>query len=368
MAVVDEIKALVAAYQKTQPEMPGLVVGYLQGTVPTLLEFGTTEQDGQGGAPTSTSIYEIGSVTKTFTGTALAWMVESGSIDLTGEVQSYVPSYADGGVTLPVWTSVPPPGIQQITFLELADFTPGFPPDEKPGHLAGKSSWPDLAAYISTRSRLVAPPGSTFAYVNDAFEMLGSIVTWVWSGQTSWQYAQLLAALLSSENGFNMPDTVIDLSPEQRARVAQGYNGRGAVNRPSGEWRIKSTLADMMVWLSYNMDLLDNCPLNDLFPYTRKPYFTLPGTTISTSLGWFMQPVSSTITRYYKNGISDGYSSYMAFDMTNPNVASQNNGVIILNNLHESKPGRLGNCILDTLAGRTCAPTNDAMSVAEAGG
>jgi len=362
MAVSDDINALVAAYQQTQPNMPGLVVGYLQGTAPTLLEFGTTEQNGQGGAPTSTSIYEIGSVTKTFTATALAWMVESGKIGLFDDVQPYVPSYADGGVTLPEWNPAPPapPGPDQITFLELADYTPGFPPDEQPGHLAGKSSWSELAAYIST--------GTTFAYVNDAFELLGSVVAYIQSARNTWEYANLLAALLGSGNGFDMPDTVIGLSPDQQARVAPGYNSYGVVTAPGGDWRIKSTLADMMVWLSYNMMLLDNCPLNSLFPYTRKPYFTLPNGRVSTSLGWFIQPISNSITRYYKNGISDGYSSFIAFDMTNPNVASQNNGVVILNNFHASKPGRLANCILDTLAGRSCPPANDAMSVAEAGG
>jgi CubicO group peptidase (beta-lactamase class C family) len=368
MAVVDQITALCETYMKTQPDMPSLVVGYMQGTVPTLLEFGTLERNGQGGAPTSTSIYQIGSVTKTFTGTALAWMVANGSIVLSDPVQNYVPTYANGGVTLPEWGSLPPaPGTQEITFLELADFTPGFKTDG-PGGLTPKSTWPDLADYISNQSRLISPPGSEYAYVDDAFELLGSSVTWVWGGQTTWSYASLLTALLASGNGFDMPDTVIVLSAEQESRVVQGYNAGGAVNQPGGDWRIKSTLADMMVWLSYNMNLLDGCPLNNLLPYMRKPYFTLPNTTISTSLGWFMQPITGTITRYYKNGVCDGYSSYMALDMTNPSVAANNNGVIILNNLRESKPGRLANCILDTLAGRPCAAANQALSGAEAGG
>jgi serine-type D-Ala-D-Ala carboxypeptidase/endopeptidase len=367
VAVVDEIIALVDAYMQTQPGMPGIVVGYIQGTKPQLLMFGTTEQNGQGGVPTSASIYEIGSVTKTFTGTALAWMVNGRTIDLFSPVQNYVPTYEEGGVTLPVALRADPPATQQITFLELADYTPGFPTDEHRGHLKAKSSWPELAAYISGSNLLVQPPGKVFAYVNDAFELLGSVVAYVQSGKTTWEYSTLLAALLGSGNGLAMPDTVIDLSMDQQGRVAPGYNANGAVNSPGGDWRIKSTLADMMVWLTYNMNLLDDCPLNSLLPYIRKPYFTKPGTSISTSLGWFLHPLSSSITRYFKNGVSDGYSSYIALDLTNPNEARANNGVVILNNLHDSKPGRLGNCILDTLAGRPCQ-ANDAMSVAEAGG
>jgi CubicO group peptidase (beta-lactamase class C family) len=368
MAMVDQITALVNDYRLAQPDMPGLVVGYLQGTTPNVLCFGTTEQNGQGAAPDETTIYEIGSVTKTFTATALAWMVAGGLVRLEDFAQTYVPTYPQGGVTLPYLNYVPaPPGTPEITFLQLADYTPGLPADG-PGGLESQSTWADLAAYISNHvTKLASTPGTEYAYVNAAFELLGSILAHTRGGrQSGYDYSALLAALLSADNGFDMPDTVITLSTEQQTRVAPGYNKQGRVAVSNGDWRIKSTVTDMMAWLTYNMNLLEGCPLNDLFPYTRKPYFQGLHSNLSFSLGWWMYPVSESMTRYFKNGISQGgYSSYIAFDMTNPNDASANNGVVILDNLADSKPGGLVNCILDTLGNRPCR-TSGLSEIAEA--
>lgn len=88
--------------------------------------FGSARADGT--APDEHTVFEIGSVTKTFTATVLAHMVETGQVALEDPVQNYLPE----GITLARTDERP------ITLEDLAtqrsglprmppDFTPVFP-------------------------------------------------------------------------------------------------------------------------------------------------------------------------------------------------------------------------------------------------
>ena len=63
------------------------------------------------------TLFEIGSITKTFTATALASMVKEGKVKLSDPVQDFLPK----NVTLPFKNSKP------ITLLSLANHTSGLP-------------------------------------------------------------------------------------------------------------------------------------------------------------------------------------------------------------------------------------------------
>ncbi len=67
--------------------------------------------------PDERTFFEIGSVTKVFTGIALARLVEDGNISLEDSIASSLPA----GITCPTRAGKP------ITFLELATHTSGLP-------------------------------------------------------------------------------------------------------------------------------------------------------------------------------------------------------------------------------------------------
>lgn len=94
----------------------GIVVGLLEpdGTR-RVLTFG---EAGEGARPlAASSVFEIGSITKTFTGTVLADMVRRGEVKLDDPVAKYLPA----GVRVPSRNG------RLITLLDLATHTSGLP-------------------------------------------------------------------------------------------------------------------------------------------------------------------------------------------------------------------------------------------------
>src|SRR6476661_10935930 len=90
-----------------------VVVGVLDGDKEQVFGFGECN----GRAPDRDSVYEIGSVTKVFTGILLADRVKAGVVKLDDPVQKHLP---DG------WT-MPRRDDRDITLLHLATHTSGLP-------------------------------------------------------------------------------------------------------------------------------------------------------------------------------------------------------------------------------------------------
>ena len=204
---------LVACFQ-SQHHVPAVVVGLVGAgdTVPAVKGYGSLNRDG-GPVPTGTSIFEIGSVTKTFTAAALAWLVNEQQISaLSDPAQTYVPDGSGGGVTIPVWQGKLP-----VTLLDLADFAPGFPPDsDKKDAIPSTLTYQGLFSYISNHpDLLVSQPGTTYAYADAAFELLGAILAHVQSSGNGYDYDAPLRAMIAA-GGWDMPDTVVQMSAGQR--------------------------------------------------------------------------------------------------------------------------------------------------------
>ena len=218
-----EIDKLVACFQ-SQHHVPAVVVGLVGAgdTVPAVKGYGSLNRDG-GPVPTGTSIFEIGSVTKTFTAAALAWLVQEQEISaLSDPAQTYVPDESNGGVTIPVWQGTVP-----VTLLDLADFAPGFPPDsDKKGRIPSNVDYQTLFCFISNHPNLlVSQPGTEYAYANAAFELLGAILAHVQSSGNGYDYSALLRAMISA-GGWDMPDTVVQMS-RKPARPARPWIRQG---------------------------------------------------------------------------------------------------------------------------------------------
>src|SRR5258708_28942137 len=84
----------------------GVTVGVLEHGDRRVLAYGTAEPD---------SIFEIGSITKTFTGLVLARMVEQGRVRLDQPVRELLPP-----------GTAPKPAGYDITLLDLATYHYGF--------------------------------------------------------------------------------------------------------------------------------------------------------------------------------------------------------------------------------------------------
>ena len=118
-----------------------------------------------------TTLFRVGSISKTFTWTAVMQLVEQGKLDLDADVNKYLDF------------TIPPRDGKPITLRELMTHTPGFEETMKnlggddPARLMGNEAW--VKEWVPER---IYPPGEVSAYSNYGAALAGYIVQRV-SGQ-----------------------------------------------------------------------------------------------------------------------------------------------------------------------------------------
>ncbi|MCP5114243.1 MAG: beta-lactamase family protein, partial [bacterium] len=236
----DLAQALTPGIGTLAPETGvGAVIGVVHHGERRILAYGTAEPD---------SIFEIGSITKTFTGLLLAQLVEQGRTGLDSPVRALLPRGTVGRPTK-----------SEISLLNLATHRSGLPPMPDNFRPADRTkpyvdySVADLYADISTRG-VGRPPKPPFEYSNLGYGLLGQAL----ANRGGLTYPELLRQEITGPLG--MEDTVIALSPEQRARFLTGVDMR---YRPNQGWDmdvmapaggIRSTASDMLTYLEAQLN------------------------------------------------------------------------------------------------------------------
>jgi CubicO group peptidase (beta-lactamase class C family) len=305
-----------------------------------VIEFGSAKPD---------SIFEIGAVTKTFTGLLLSQMVAQGKARLDEPVREL----------LPPGTVAKPDG-PEITLLDLATHRSGlrwFPSNfyyADANNPFADYSAAKLYAFLG-RHGVANRADATIRNSELAFGLLGQAL----ANRAGTSYSALLKDEIAGPLG--MIDTAVSLSPEQQIRLLPGHD---ADHRPVRAWdfdslagagAVRSTAGDMILYLEAN-----------LHPESLKPIPGSPGAaTLSAALiqSQRLQPALSPETRvalgwlyqtatgdYWHNGATGGYSSYAFF-----NPKGDYAGVVLMN----ASPGpdgafvdRLGQHISQRLAGK----------------
>lgn len=100
-ALAGEIMTLVEASQRSAP-YPGVAVAVRRGNVPVLeMGFGLADIENNVAA-TSGSVFQIGSLTKSFTALLIAQLAVEGVIDLDAPLSTYFPEYEGPAADIPV--------------------------------------------------------------------------------------------------------------------------------------------------------------------------------------------------------------------------------------------------------------------------
>lgn len=187
--------------------VPGGVVGILQEGSVKATGFGVTNVDHPLDV-TDQTLFQIGSITKTFTGTLIMKLVEDGKLDVDAKVQCYLPDFkvADADAS------------ESVTIRHLMNHTSGwfgdFFHDTGPGDDAA-------AKYVAEMADLeqLAPIGEVWSYNNAGFYLLGHIIESV-TGQS---YQDSLSELILEPLGLN--STYFDPGDVITHRFASGHNG-----------------------------------------------------------------------------------------------------------------------------------------------
>lgn len=210
-------------------------------------------------------LFEIGSVTKVFTGLLLAHAVTEDRVSLDSPLNELMPtlSFAD-------------PRVGRITLRQLATHTSGLP-SEDDDFQAGADETDPWARYDRSRlhawlERIELESRESFPvrYSNFGVGLLGDLLAQVYG--RGWP--ELIREKITQPLG--MSDTVVSLNDEQEMRMALGYMGE---NRAAplglsvlvGAGGLKSTASDM---ISFGRALLrpEATPLNDAIKLLLQPH------------------------------------------------------------------------------------------------
>jgi serine-type D-Ala-D-Ala carboxypeptidase/endopeptidase len=197
------------------------------------------------------TLFDIGSITKTFTTLLLADMVKQGLVNLTDPIERYLPS----SVKVPEFNG------QKITLEHLATHTSGlpeFPPNllDNNGNIIESYNANQLYQALSN-TKLTRAPGSQFQYSSFGMGLLGQIL----SLKAGVSYNQLVKDRILNVLGMN--DTKITLSQNEiNNSFPVGHRGGKEITTPkipmilADAGAYHSTAPDMLKYISANLGLI----------------------------------------------------------------------------------------------------------------
>jgi CubicO group peptidase (beta-lactamase class C family) len=291
------------------PACVGLAIGATQADMHVQRFYGDT---GNHGRPKPDTEFGIGSITKTLTATLLAFEDQQGTMHFGDPLARYAPP----GFRVPNFNGQP------IQLAHLAEHTSGLPRvvPNPPSPMPPERLWQFINNY-----QLAHAPGEQFLYSNLGSALLARAMVRRSNATEDQLYARIITGPLG------MHDTAIELTPAQRARLAQGFrpNRQPAPEfgpgfpAMAGAGGVRSTLIDMMRYLDFQLGRVD-VPLRSLLPHLHEPRHAA-GPNGSVGLAWQMRdgPNGKVI---YKGGAMPGYASFMVF------APSHGTGVVVLSN------------------------------------
>jgi CubicO group peptidase (beta-lactamase class C family) len=150
--------------KQAESRVPGLSVGIFNNGVVSAQGFGVTNVDHP--LPvTETTLFQIGSITKTFTGTLIMRLVEQGKLALDAPIRTYLPDFrvVDEGVSA------------QATVRHLMTHVGGWEGDLFIDTGPGDDAIAKYVATMAEQAQLV-PLGAHWSYNNAGFAVLGRLI------------------------------------------------------------------------------------------------------------------------------------------------------------------------------------------------
>ncbi|BDD12339.1 hypothetical protein FUAX_47710 (plasmid) [Fulvitalea axinellae] len=267
------------------------------------------------------SIFEIGSISKTFTATLLADLSVNGKLNLNDPLKDFVDLGENDSLG--------------ITLTHLANHTSGLP--RLPSNLILWFADPknpyknygekDLKNYLAGKIELTTKPGEKSAYSNLGFGLLGYVLT----TKENKTYEELLTKTIFKKYG--MPNTTTDRN-KVKADLVAGRDPSGEIvpnwdlNVMEGAGAILSNVVDLSKYVTAHFN-----PSDRVLSLTRKPTFRIKS-DMEIALSWFVLDKGELGKWIWHNGGTGGYSSSLALSPENEY------GVVVLTNVSAFHPNR----------------------------
>lgn len=309
----------------------GIAIGLLESDGSTrTLEAGSA---GEGEDPLGArTLFEIGSITKVFTSTLLADMVNRGEVALDDPVQKYLPA----GVTMPTRNG------SEITLEDLATHRSSLP--RLPTNIAPADMSDPYADYTAemlydflSSYELPRDIGAEAEYSNLGAGLLGHVLaTHLGMSYEAAVQQKILDRLGMDLSGF-------ELTPEMQTLMSKGHDAGGDevslwdVGVLAGAGGLRSNVKDMLRFVAANVGE----PTSDLETALRsahEPRASM-GESMEIGLNWMTRTTDGQRIVWH-NGGTAGFRTFIGFDpdaevgvvvLTNSGIGADDIGVHLLN-------------------------------------
>ncbi|HHX8270853.1 TPA: class C beta-lactamase [Vibrio diabolicus] len=331
-SVVDECaKGLMNEY-----DIPGLAVAVTIDGKRYFYNYGFADES-TGNLVTNDTIFELGSISKTFAATLTGYAQEKGKLNMDDKVKDYIPELEN---------SV----LGNTKLVHVATYTAGGLPLQFPSEVTNDAEM--MQYYKTWKPEYEA--GTKRKYSNPSIGLFGYI------GALSMKsdYTEMMETVILPELG--MTNTFVDVPKDKLNNYAFGYSSEGKPVRvnpgilDAQAYGIKSTSLDMLQYIEANMGQAQlNTDIENALERAHTKYFDTD--TFTQAVGWegYNYPVSlsqllkgnssdvilnakpvqasesGTLGRdvwYNKTGSTGGFGAYVAY------VPSEKIGIVILAN------------------------------------
>ena len=334
---LDEVVQEAAQALMQQYNIPGLAIGLSVDGQQRFYNFGVASRDTQRKVSSDT-LFEVGSISKTFTATLASYAQVNGRLSLADHPGKYLPQLAGSP-------------FDQVSLLNLATHTAGGFPLQVPDQVQDNQQ---LLEYFKAWQPSYAP-GAKRTYANPSIGALGMIT----AISMKVPYTQALEGQLFP--GLGMTNSYINIPASKQALYAQGYNKQDApVRLNSGvlgdeAYGVKTSAGDLLKFVDANLGVAKVEPnWRSALLETHKGYFQVGAMTQDLIWEQYDYPValdtliegngdkmiydSHAVTAIdppqppkaaawiNKTGSTGGFSAYVAF------VPEKKQGIVVLAN------------------------------------
>ncbi len=294
----------------------GLSIAMVNNGETIYYNYGQTKR-GNNELPDNKTIYEIGSVSKTFTGILLGQAINDKKLNLNDDIRKYLP----GDYKNLSYNNKP------IEIIHLVNHTSRIP--RVPMDIAQQKDYDQKNPYKNYNKEMVfnylktiridTIPGTKNEYSNLGMALLGIILEKVYDKS----YEALMSEYICGP--LNMPNTKLKLSDVELKKFATGYDNYGeeATHWDLGDLAaaggVRSTTSDMVNYVKANIE-----ETNAAIKLSHSPTFN-DGRN-NTALAWQLMITKKGNEMIWHNGGTFGFVSFCGF------IKSKKCGVVVLSN------------------------------------
>lgn len=339
--VADTINPLLKAQ-----DIPGMAVAVVYQGKPYYFTFGKADI-AQNIPITKQTLFELGSVSKTFTGVLGGDAIARGEIKLSDPATKYWPELTGGQ-----W--------KEISMLHLATYTAGGLPLQVPDEVTDQASL--LNFYQAWQPQW--SPGTTRLYANSSIGLFGALAV----KPSGMGFEDAMTKRLFKP--LNLSHTWLKVPASEEKHYAWGYRDGKAVHVSPGmldaeAYGVKTTIEDMASWVQANIkpEQVDSATLRKGIELAQSRYWRIG--SMYQGLGWEMHnwpvdaktvvngsdnkvalsPQTATAIEppapvvkaswVHKTGSTGGFGTYVAF------IPEQQLGIVMMANKSYPNPERV---------------------------